>query len=203
MAPDKLEHIDPPPNVLAFREHFIACTTWEKTTDNVTFYKMYGQPFVRSKSSLTRKKVLHSELFARTRHNAGILAQAAAITAPMYNALTADWRCHDLYRKLVGIAAKLLHAGMEKEEVPKRLQEELYALGYRIEWPAWNLPPQLEEWIKEENEAVKAPTKTSAKKLCSKSKRADTRDNIEELNITAPIIIVEEVMNWYAHKLTG
>lgn len=203
MAPEKLEHIDLPPDVLAFREHFIACTTWEKTTDNVTFYKMYGQPFVRSKSSLTRKKVLHSKLFARTRHNAGILAQAAAITAPIYNALTADWRCHDLYRKLVGIAAKLLHTGIEKEDVQKGLQDELYALGYRTEWPAWNLPPQLEEWITQEKENIKAAKKASVKMLRPKRKHADTRNNIEELSNTAQIFIVEDVMNWYAHKLTG
>jgi hypothetical protein len=202
MAPREAEHIDLSPEILAFREHFIACTTWEKTSGNVTFYKMYGQPFVRSKSSLTRKRVLHSKQFARTRHNAGILAQAAAITAPIYNDLTADWRCHDLYRKLVSIAAKLLHTGICREEVQKALQDELYALGYRTEWPAWNLPPKLEEWIIQEKENAKAAKKASAQKHPSNRKQV-TQNNRQVLNNTIPASLVVETRDWYRYRLTG
>lgn len=66
------------------------------------------------------------------------------------NALTTDWRCQDLYRKLTGIAVKLLHQGHSKEAVRQTVYEELEGLGYRTEWPEWALPPALVEWLEEE-----------------------------------------------------
>jgi hypothetical protein len=139
-----------PTDVQAFEQRWIACTTWEKTSGNLTFYKVKETCLIRSKSSLTAKRVLTDKAFARTRYNAGILKQASQIVSPIYKALTDDWRCHDLYLKLVGMAAQWLHTGMDKGDVPEKVQEALYALGYRKEWPVWELPPNLAAWVKRE-----------------------------------------------------
>ena len=113
----KYSHIDLPADVQAFRDRLIAATQWEKTTCGITFYMMGGMHFARAKSSLTGKRVRKSKRFQRTMHNAGILSRAAKIVSPIYKALTEDWRCHDLYRKLTGLAARLLHAEMDNSEV--------------------------------------------------------------------------------------
>lgn len=139
-------------DVQAFRDRLIAATQWEKTTCGITFYKMHGAHFARAQSSLTGKKVKKHKRFQRTMHNAGILSQAATIVAPIYNALTEDWRCHELYRRLTGLAARLLHAGKSDSEVPVMIQEELFNLGYRTVWPECELPPNLQQWLEEEND---------------------------------------------------
>ncbi|WP_315823131.1 hypothetical protein [Paraflavitalea speifideaquila] len=83
-------------------------------------------------------------------HHAGVLARASEWVTPVYNNLTEDWRCHDLYRKLVGLGVKLLHQGATKETVQQAAWEELTRLGYRTDWPQWELPPALAKWMEEE-----------------------------------------------------
>ncbi|WP_315823230.1 hypothetical protein [Paraflavitalea speifideaquila] len=88
-------------------------------------------------------------------HHAGILARASEWVTPVYNSLNEDWRCHDLYRKLVGLGVKLLHQGATKETVQQAAWNELARLGYRTEWPQWELPPELEKWVEEERREVR------------------------------------------------
>jgi hypothetical protein len=150
VAKKKYYHIDLPSDVQAFKERLIKATSWEKTTCGLTFYKMYDQHYVRSKSSLTGKRVKRSKKFARTMHNAGVMAKASTIVTPLYYELTEDWRCQDVLRKLTGIAVKLLHQGKSKEEVEEGAYTALAAMGYRTEWPAAALPPNLQQWLEEE-----------------------------------------------------
>ena len=147
MAKKKYYHIDLPPDVQAFKDRLIKATSWEKTTCNLTFYKMYGQHCIRSKSSLTGKRVKRSKKFARTMQNAGVMAKASKIVTPLYYGLTEDWRCQDVFRKLTGIAVKLLHQGKNKAEVEEGIQAALTDMGYRTEWPAEELPPNLQQWL--------------------------------------------------------
>jgi hypothetical protein len=159
-------HIDLAADVQAFKDRMIACTTWNKTTGGLTFYTMYGNHYIRSKSSLTRKKVLHNKEFARTRHNAALLSKAAETASSIYQTLTEDWRCQDVYRKLVSIAGKLLHAGVPDDEVLNGVVLALYQLGYRKVWPQWEgLPPMLEQWM--EKEKLILPSRRSKKQVVS------------------------------------
>ncbi len=105
---------------------------------------------MRSKSSLTGKRVKKDKRFLRTMHNASVLAMASQWVTPVYNSLTEDWRCQDLQRKLTGIGVKLLHQGKTKEEVVQAVHLALEQLGYRTEWPVWELPPNLAAWREEE-----------------------------------------------------
>lgn len=147
----KYPHIDLPPDLQAFRDRFTAATEVEGTLGGIiTCYRMHGRYFARTKSSLTGQQVKKDHRFQRTMHNAGILALAARYVTPIYRELTEDWRCHDLYRKLVGLAIKLLHNGWYKEQIQQAVYTELEKMGYRTEWPVWQLPPNLQQWKEEE-----------------------------------------------------
>jgi hypothetical protein len=145
------QHIALPPHLEAFRRNYLAATEVEATLCGIiTCYKMYGAYFIRTKSSLTGKRVKRDKRFRRTMHNAGILARASEWVTPVYNSLTEDWRCQDLYRKLVGLGVKLLHQGATKEDVQQAAWVELARLGYQTEWPTWEMPPELAKWVEEE-----------------------------------------------------
>lgn len=143
--------IDLPPDLQAFRARFLAATEVEGTMCGVTFYKMRGLHFARAQSSLTGQQVKKDKRFRRTLQQAAVLAMAAKYVTPIYNGLTEDWRCHDLYRKLVGLGIRLLHQGHTKEGVQQAVYTELERLGYRTEWPVWQLPPNLAKWMEEES----------------------------------------------------
>ena len=151
-------HIDLPPDLQAFRDRFIAATEVEGTLGGIiTCYKVHGRYLARTKSSLTGKRVKKDKHFQRTMQHAAVLALAVKYVTPIYNALTEDWRCQDLYRKLIGMGVKLLHQGNAKEAVQQAVYAELERLGYRTEWPEWELPPALAVWLKEEQLKVENP----------------------------------------------
>lgn len=155
----KYAHIDLPPDLQAFRDRFIAATEVEGTLGGIiTCYKVSGRYLIRTKSSLTGKRVKKDKRFQRTMQHAGILALAAKYVTPVYNALTEDWRCHDLYRKLVGIGVKCLHQGHTREAIQQAVHAALERLGYRTKWPQWELPPNLQQWIAEEKQVESTAT---------------------------------------------
>jgi hypothetical protein len=155
VAKKKYYHIDLPPDVQAFKDRLVKATSWEKTTCNLTFYKMYGLHYIRSKSSLTGKRVKRSKQFASTMHNAGVLARASKIVTPLYYEITEDWRCQDVFRKLTGIAVKLLHEGKNNAEVEEGVQAALTDMGYRTEWSIAELPPNLQQWLEEDTAGIR------------------------------------------------
>src|SRR5262249_40393367 len=87
------------------------------TIGNLTFYQMYGRTYMRTKSSLTRKRVLKSAAFENTRKHAADLGRAAQIGSVVYRALPAEMKGRWLYRSITGEAASLLYEGQPEEEV--------------------------------------------------------------------------------------
>jgi hypothetical protein len=87
------------------------------TVGNVTFYQMWGKTYVRKKSSLTRKRVMKSKTFEKTRRYANDLGRAAQIGSIIYKALPADLKERWLYRAITGEAATLLYEGKAGQEV--------------------------------------------------------------------------------------
>lgn len=85
---------------------------------------MHGRNFVRQKSSLTRRKVLHSPRFKRTRHYAGLMAIASKIGSCVYNALPEYWRQFWMYRSFTGEALILLKKGKSEQEIQQFLYEQ-------------------------------------------------------------------------------
>jgi hypothetical protein len=85
---------------------------------------MEGRNFVRTKSSLTRKRVLRSPEFERTRYHAGLMAKASKIGSFVYNALPDYWRQGWMYRSFTGEALALLKAGKKENEIQQILLQQ-------------------------------------------------------------------------------
>jgi hypothetical protein len=94
------------------------------TIGNITFYQMYGRTYLRSKSSLTRKRVLKSRAFAKTRKCASDLGTASRIGSEVYRALPGNVRDRWLYRAITGEAASLLYEGRTEQEARNLLWDK-------------------------------------------------------------------------------
>lgn len=92
------------------------------TINNLCFYKMDGQFYVRIKSSLTGKRVKKDPAFRATMRYAGFLAEAARIASAIYGKLDADQKIKGLYRKMTGEAMRLLKADKTITEVTSLLE---------------------------------------------------------------------------------
>lgn len=99
-----------------------------RTMHNLTFYCMAGRNFVRTKSSLTRKRVLRSPEFECTRYHAGLLAKASKIGSFVYNALPEYWRQGWMYRSFTGEAYTMLKAGKSEQEIQQELLQRYVEL---------------------------------------------------------------------------
>jgi hypothetical protein len=87
------------------------------TIGEITLYPMFGNTYMRKKSSLTKKRVLKSKNFEKTRQCAAKMGCAARIGSMIYKTLPADIRERWLYRAITGEAASMLYAGKEEQEV--------------------------------------------------------------------------------------
>ncbi|PSL50178.1 hypothetical protein CLV51_1011522 [Chitinophaga niastensis] len=74
------------------------------------FYKLGDKYYLRRKSTLSGKRVKKDPVFRNTMKYAGILATASRMAAAVYRALPKEQKKHVLYRKLTGIAMKMLKA---------------------------------------------------------------------------------------------
>lgn len=83
----------------------------------LVFYKMGDEYYVRTKSSLNRKRVRKDPAFQRTMINAGLLGRASKIGSKIYKSLPANWRKFWMYRSFTGEALLLLRDGMMEDEI--------------------------------------------------------------------------------------
>src|SRR5687768_17288609 len=83
------------------------------THDDLTFYLLDGNLYVRMKSSLTRKKVKYSPRFVRTMQSANELGRASKIASRIYKELSREQRrmVFVLYKKMTGVAKLALKYG--------------------------------------------------------------------------------------------
>jgi hypothetical protein len=87
------------------------------TIKNVCFYVMHGKTYLRTKSSLSRERVLEGKEFVKTRKYAGKFAIAAGLASRVYKALPENVRARWIYRSIAGEAASLLYKGKSEQEV--------------------------------------------------------------------------------------
>src|SRR3954463_11027770 len=100
----------------------------ERTIRQLTFYRMDGKKYVRKKSSLTRRKVLYSPQFERTRHYAGLMGKASRIGSLVYNALPAYWRQGWMYRSFTGEAYTMLKQRKPEAEIQQVLLQRYVSI---------------------------------------------------------------------------
>lgn len=91
---------------------------------NLCIYQWDGAIIVRKKSSLTRKRVLTSKKFAKTRGYASKMVTASKIGSAIYKDLPKFKPDRSLYQKITGMAASLLYAGADPHEVERKLRDE-------------------------------------------------------------------------------
>ena len=94
------------------------------TVGNVCIYEVDGQLYMRSKSSLTRKRVLKSKAFEKTRRYASDMGKAARLGSAVYWDLPVEKRNRFVYQAITGMAASLLYKGVSEEEVQNILKKE-------------------------------------------------------------------------------
>ena len=91
------------------------------TYGEVCIYRWQGDYFMRTKSSLTRKRVLKDKAFASTRKHANDMGLASRIGSAIYKAMPGGIRGRWIYRAITGEAASLLYKGMDEEQVRTEL----------------------------------------------------------------------------------
>lgn len=89
----------------------------------LVFYKMGEEYYVRTKSSLTGKRVKKDPKFQGTMRSAGRLARASKIGSTVYKALPANFKQFFMYRSFTGEAVKMLKLGMSEEEILQKLMD--------------------------------------------------------------------------------
>ena len=98
--------------------------------DNVVVYERWGNLYLRTKSSLTRKRVLKSKTFEKTREYAGNMAKAARLGSAIYKELHLLKKDRALYQAITGMAASLLSTGVDETVVYNNLKTKF--MGKRI-----------------------------------------------------------------------
>jgi hypothetical protein len=97
------------------------CNYITGTFDELCFYKMEGQYYIRVKSSLTSKRVKNCSTFKNTMESARQLAAASVIASQVYRTVSKEKRKVELYRKMTGIAKLLFKNGKNNEKVFEHL----------------------------------------------------------------------------------
>ncbi len=81
------------------------------TCNGICVYRMYGNDYIRTASSLTGERVKKDPAFKNTMAWAGRLAAASKLASAVYAMLPNYRRKFRLYRKLTGKSMQLLKAG--------------------------------------------------------------------------------------------
>jgi hypothetical protein len=85
------------------------------------FYKMKGEYYVRTKSSLTSQRVKKERNFKITMAYADLLGRASKIGSSVYKLLPVEFKESWMFKAFTGEAMKMLKGGMMDDEVAKRL----------------------------------------------------------------------------------
>ena len=94
---------------------------------NICFYRLHGEHYARTKSSLSGKRVKHDPAFKETMKYAALLACASKIASVIYRRLPAEQKSRKKYQAMTGQAMQLLKKKMDIDMVIEILK-------------IWNIP---------------------------------------------------------------
>ena len=100
------------------------------TIEDICFYKMDGNYYVRMKSSLTAKKFWKSKAFEGSRKSCKRFSMANKLASQAYRMVAKEKRAYSLFCFLRTKAIHYLKRGLEQKEVLKILQA--YLPGFKI-----------------------------------------------------------------------
>jgi hypothetical protein len=95
------------------------------TRDGVCIYFMRGNFYMRSASSLTRRRVKTEKIFKKTREEATILGRASRLASVVYKAYEGKHKHYTLFRQLTGKAKAMINHGMSDEDIVYWLGQSL------------------------------------------------------------------------------
>lgn len=72
------------------------------TIDNICFYKLEGQYYARSKSTLDGRRVKKDMAFTKTMDHAKLLSTSSKIASEIYRTLSKEKKGRKIYQKIVG-----------------------------------------------------------------------------------------------------
>lgn len=119
---------------MALTPHHPSGIIFTGTYGNLLFYCWRGQYCVRTKSTLSGKRVKRSAQFKLTMQYAAQLGRASKIASQVYRQLPDGWKLHSLYRKMTGIGARLLKIrDRSAQEIETALWQYLASVGFKRE----------------------------------------------------------------------
>lgn len=98
----------------------------KRTIGDICFYRLYEEYYVRTKSSLTGKRVKHDPAFKGTMKYAALLACASKIASVIYKRLPKEQKSRKKYQAMTGHAMQLLKKKMDIETVIELMSENEY-----------------------------------------------------------------------------
>jgi hypothetical protein len=90
----------------------------------ITIYFMFGQYYIRSRSSLTGKRVKNDPAFYKTMQYAELMAKGSPIASKVYALVPLQHRKKDLCRKITGEAMTWLKYGWEETDIIEYLAKK-------------------------------------------------------------------------------
>lgn len=100
------------------------------TLDELTFYKMEGIYYVRTRSSLTKKRFFKDKAFEGSRRSCSRFGRGNSLASKVYRMVEKEKRAYALYCFLKSRAILLLKEGKREEEVIALLKEYLVEFGF-------------------------------------------------------------------------
>lgn len=94
------------------------------TLHGSTYYKLKGQYYVRSKSSLNKERFDTDPAFAGSRVRANQTKITAPLASKVYKQLPKILQKQGVIGKMIGEAGRLLRAGSAEEDILKALTEK-------------------------------------------------------------------------------
>lgn len=94
----------------------------------MTGYIMNGKGYIRSKSSLTAKRVKTSPEFKKTMQLARKLGEASSLAAELYKTVPQDFKSIQLFRRITGLVITGFRKGNSEKEVKQEVLQEIPVL---------------------------------------------------------------------------
>jgi hypothetical protein len=102
---------------------------------------MFGRYYIRSRSSLTGKRVKKDPAFRKTMGYATLLAKASRIASVVYAVVLPQHKRHVLYRTLTGQAMGWLKYDWAEADIIEYLTQQYGGVRLPKEWPVTKLRP--------------------------------------------------------------